>query len=64
MDYAAPDDYKKLEKPAVNVGVDIGYGSGFKKGSDEAKAHMKKIRAMRKKKKGEGIKDDIVEEGL
>ena len=40
--------------------MDIGYGSGFKKGSAEAKAHMAKIRAMRKKKKGDGIMDDIV----
>ena len=60
-----PDQYKDIAKAGVNTGVDVGYalnGSGlkFKKGSEEAKAHMAKIRAMRKtKKSGCGILDDI-----
>lgn len=34
-------------------------GRGMKKGSPEMKAHMAKLRAMRKGNKGEGILDDI-----
>lgn len=39
--------------------LSITHGGGLKKGSPEMKAHMAKLRAMRRGNKGEGILDDI-----